>query len=262
MRLKQVNSSNNNVSSPDENSSNYSFNGRENSNSTFDIQQFRTLLDQRLNELKLNPANTTQSTIQMSKGSSRVNNLPFNLYNPQLMELIRNGGDLNSISNLMNSLANNSCGSPSSSNQEEYSYQDDDTLLEDEDEVANEHNDANNFQSSIDLSVNSNGSLKSRQKLQQHLLRRNNSEDEMYNSDNEDDLQTGDLDDEISNDFENNHSMMDEKRSKLMLANSSTTSRRKTAQPQYVNPNKDNLEDLDKPLVDKQPKEIEEQIDQ
>lgn len=257
MRLKQVNSSNNNVSSPDENSSNYSFNGRENSNSTFDIQQFRTLLDQRINELKLNPANTTQSTIQMSKGSSnRMNNLAFNLYNPQLMELIRNGGDLTSISNLMNSLSNNSCVSPSSSNQEEYSYQDDDTM-EDDEVAGDHHNDtSNNFQSSLDLTVNSNGALKSRQKLQQHLQRRNHSEDECnYSENDDDDLQAGDLD-ENSNDFENNSIL--EKRSKLILANSGT-SRRKTAQPQYVNP-KDNLEEADKQLVDKQP--IDDQIDQ
>jgi len=254
MRLKQVNSSsNNNVSSPDENSSNYSFNGRENSNSTFDIQQFRTLLDQRINELKLNPANKTQSTIQMSKGgsSNHLNNLAFNLYNPQLMELIRNGGDLSSISSLMNSLANNSCVSPSSSNQEEY-YQDDDTM--EDDEVAGDHNnDGNNFQSTLDLSVNSNGGLKTRQKLQQHLQRRINSEDECnYSENDEDDLNAGDLD-ENSNDFENN-SMLDEKRSKLMLTNSGT-SRRKTAQPQYVNP-KDNLEDADK-LAEKQSQPID-----
>lgn len=254
MRLKQVNSSNN-ASSPDENSSNYSFssNGRENTNSTFDLQKFRTLLDQRINELKLNPANTTQSTIKMPK-ENRLSQA-FNLCNPQLMELIRNGGDLSSISSLMNSLANNACVSPSSSNQEEYSYQEDDL----DDEEAGDPNDSSAFQPSIDLSM-ANGNLKqqlSRQNnLVQRLQRRNNSEDECNYSENDDEeMQTGDLD-ENSDDFEHTHSsMVQDKRSKLMPRsenhNTGASKKRKSAQPQYVNPKDNSLAENDKHLAEK-----------
>lgn len=252
MRLKQANSSNN-ASSPDENSSNYSFssNGRETSNSTFDLQKFRTLLDQRINELKLNPANTTQSTIKLPK-ENRLSQA-FNLCNPQLMELIRNGGDLSSISSLMNSLTNNTCVSPSSSNQEEYSYQEDDL----DDEEAGDHNDSSAFQTSMDLSL-ANGNLKqqlSRQNnLVQRLQRRNNSEDECNYSENDDEeMQTGDLD-EHSDDFEHN-SLVQEKRSKLMPRsenhNTGTSKKRKSAQPQYVHPKDNSLEESDKHLNDK-----------
>ena len=249
MRLKQANSSNN-ASSPDENSSNYSFssNGRENSNSTFDLQKFRTLLDQRINELKLNPANTTQSTIKLPK-DNRLSQ-PFNLCNPQLMELIRNGGDLSSISSLINSLGNNACVSPSSSNQEEYSYQEDDL----DDEEAGDHNDSNAFQASMDLSM-ANGTLKqqlSRQNnLVQRLQRRNNSEDD-YSENDDEEMQTGDLD-EHSDDLEHS-SMMQEKRSKLMPRSdngSGTSKKRKSAQPQYVHPKDNSLEENDQHLNDK-----------
>lgn len=244
MRLKQVNNSNNNVSSPDENSSNYSFssNGRENSsNNTFDIQQFRSLLKERITELKLNPANTTQSTIQVAKGSSnRLNNAL--MYNPQLMELLRNGGDLSSLSSLMSTLANNACVSPSSSNQDEY-YQEDDTCIEDED-VAND-------QSSLDLTANGSAlNSQTRQSIRQHLQRRNNSEDECNYSENDDDeMQANDLD-ENSNDYDS--SMLQEKRKLLFNNSNASKSRRKTAQPQWVNP-KDNTDDKnDKQLNDKQ----------
>ena len=250
MRLKQVNSSNN-ASSPDENSSNYSFNGRENSNanSTFDIQQFKKLLEQRITELKLNPANTTQSTIKYPKESS--NRFQSAEFNQQLIqEFLRNGGDFNSMNNLMNSLANNTCASPSSSNQEEYSYQDDD--LEDEEQDVNENHNSNVFPSSLDLSI-ANGALK--QQLSRHniqrLQRRNNSEDECNYSDNDDEeMRTGDLD-ENSNDFDN--SIVQDKRSKLLNrpdSNTGTSKKRKSAQPQYINP-KDNLEDNEKQLNDK-----------
>lgn len=260
MRLKQVNSSNN-ASSPDENSSNYSFssNGRENSNSTFDLQKFRTLLDQRINELKLNPANTTQSTIKMPK-ENRLSQA-FNLCNPQLMELIRNGGDLSSISSLMNSLANNACVSPSSSNQEEYSYQEDDL----DDEEAGEHNDTNAFQPSGDLSM-ANGNLRqqlSRQNnLAQRLQRRNNSEDECNYSENDDEeMQTGDLD-ENSDEFDQG-SVVPDKRSKLMPRsdnhNTSASKKRKSAQPQYVSPKDNSLAENDKSSVEKKLAEQDEE---
>jgi len=244
MRRKQASSGlNNSASSPDENSSNYSFtsNGRENTNGgTFDKQTFRQLLEQRINELKLNPANITQSTIKPGS-NERFSNALSNLMNPQLMEqLIRNGGDLVSITNLMNSLANNSCPSPSSSNQEDYSYQDD--CMDDDDQ-----NDSNNvFQTTLDLSVpnGSSNALKqqTKQNYQQLLQKRNHSEDE-YN------LTENDEDDEIQTNDQSDDDSIQEKRSKLML---NTSSKRK-GRPQWVNPaNLDENEAVDKKLVDQE----------